>query len=101
IANNELYTLSLHDALPIFSEKVGDILMDIENRERERTGLSTLRVKYNRVHGYFIELSRREAENAPVEYVRRQTMKNTERFITPRSEEHTSELQSRFDLVCR
>lgn len=75
------------DELRNISEKVGDILMDIENRERERTGLSTLRVKYNRVHGYFIELSRREAENAPVEYVRRQTMKNTERFITPELKE--------------
>lgn len=75
------------DELRNISEKVGDILIDIENRERERTGLNTLRVKYNRVHGYFIELSRREAENAPVEYVRRQTMKNTERFITPELKE--------------
>src|SRR5699024_4271250 len=75
------------DELRNISEKAGDVLVDIENRERERTGLSTLRVKYNRVHGYYIELSRREAESAPVEYVRRQTMKNTERFIIPELKE--------------
>src|SRR5690606_16675825 len=49
----------------------------------ERTGFATLRVKYNKVHGYYIELSRREAEQAPVDYQRRQTLKNAERFITP------------------
>src|SRR5699024_2167421 len=75
------------DELRTISEKAGDVLMDIETRERERTGLSTLRVKYNRVHGYYIELSRREAEQAPVEYIRRQTMKNTERFIIPELKE--------------
>src|SRR5690606_7720024 len=71
------------DELRAISQNAGDVLMDIEKREREHTGLSTLRVKYNRVHGYYIELSRREAEQAPVDYVRRQTMKNAERFITP------------------
>lgn len=71
------------DELRAISANAGDVLMEIERRERERTGLATLRVKYNRVHGYFIELSRRDAEQAPVDYVRRQTMKNTERFITP------------------
>ena len=71
------------DELRAISNNAGDVLVDIERRERERTGLATLRVKYNRVHGYFIELSRRDAEQAPVDYVRRQTMKNTERFITP------------------
>jgi DNA mismatch repair protein MutS len=59
------------------------VLVDIETRERERTGFSTLRVKYNKVHGYYIELSRREADDAPVDYQRRQTLKNAERFITP------------------
>lgn len=75
------------DELRTISDKAGDVLIDIETRERERTGLSTLRVKYNRVHGYYIELSRRESEQAPVEYVRRQTMKNTERFIIPELKE--------------
>ena len=71
------------DELRAISENAGGVLIEIEQRERERTGLATLRVKYNRVHGYFIELSRKDAEQAPVDYVRRQTMKNTERFITP------------------
>ena len=75
------------DELRTISSNAGDVLVDIEKRERERTGLSTLRVNYNRVHGYFIELSRREAEQAPADYIRRQTMKNTERFITPELKE--------------
>lgn len=58
-------------------------LIEIENRERERTGLSTLKVGYNRVHGYYIEVSRAQSANAPVEYTRRQTLKNVERYITP------------------
>jgi len=75
------------DELRAISSNAGDVLVDIEKRERERTGLSTLKVNYNRVHGYFIELSRRESEQAPADYVRRQTMKNTERFITPELKE--------------
>jgi DNA mismatch repair protein MutS len=75
------------DELRTISTNAGDVLVDIETRERERTGLSTLRVNYNRVHGYFIELSRREAEKAPADYIRRQTMKNTERYITPELKE--------------
>ena len=58
-------------------------LLDLEQRERERTGLSTLKVGYNSVHGYYIEISRNQAEKAPIEYARRQTLKNIERFITP------------------
>lgn len=71
------------DELRAISENAGAVLVDIEKRERERTGFATLRVKYNKVHGYYIELSRREAEQAPVDYQRRQTLKNAERFITP------------------
>ena len=75
------------DELRSISENAGAVLVDIETRERERTGFSTLRVKYNRVHGYYIELSRREADQAPVDYQRRQTLKNAERFITPELKE--------------
>lgn len=71
------------DEIRSISEHASDKLIDIETRERERTGLSTLKVKYNRVHGYFIEISKREAANAPEDYTRRQTMTNAERFITP------------------
>lgn len=60
-----------------------DFLTQLESRERERTGLSTLKVEYNRVHGFYIELSKAQAEHAPADYQRRQTLKNAERYITP------------------
>lgn len=58
-------------------------LQQLQEREAEKTGLSTLKVQYNRVHGFYIELSKREAHCVPEEYTRRQTLKNVERFITP------------------
>jgi len=71
------------DELRGISSHAGEFLLDIEKRERERCGLSSLKVGYNRVHGYYIEISRSQSEQAPADYVRRQTLKNTERFITP------------------
>lgn len=71
------------DELRAISDNAGGYLVKIEQRERERTGISTLKVGYNRVHGYFIEISKAQADAAPAEYVRRQTLKNAERFITP------------------
>jgi DNA mismatch repair protein MutS len=58
-------------------------LLELEARERERSGVATLRVQFNRVHGYFIEVSQAQAARVPADYKRRQTMKNAERFITP------------------
>ena len=58
-------------------------LLQLEERERRRTGLTQLKVGYNRVQGYYIELPRSQSERAPVDYVRRQTVKNAERYITP------------------
>ena len=55
----------------------------LEIQERERTGIDSLKVGYNRVHGYYIELPRSRSAQAPVEYTRRQTLKNAERYITP------------------
>ena len=75
------------DELRGISENAGQFLVDLETREKERTGLSTLKVGYNRVHGYFIELSKQQSEQAPAEYIRRQTLKSTERFITPELKE--------------
>jgi DNA mismatch repair protein MutS len=75
------------DELRGLSENAGQFLVDLETREKERTGLSTLKVGYNRVHGYFIELSKQQSDEAPTEYIRRQTLKNTERFITPELKE--------------
>jgi DNA mismatch repair protein MutS len=71
------------DELRGISENAGEYLLDIERREREATGLSTLKVGYNRVHGYYIEISRQQSDLAPDTYQRRQTLKNVERFITP------------------
>lgn len=60
-----------------------DFLRELEERERQRTQLSTLKVEFNRVHGFYIELSQSQAKQAPSDYQRRQTLKNAERFITP------------------
>lgn len=75
------------DDLRNISENAGQYLLDVETRERERTGISTLKVGYNRVHGYYIEISRAQSAQAPVDYIRRQTLKNAERFITPELKE--------------
>ena len=71
------------DELLSISENAGDFLIRLEEQEKARTGLSTLKVGYNRVHGYYIEISRLQAHTVPTDYVRRQTLKNAERFITP------------------
>ncbi len=71
------------DELRNISSNAGQFLVDLETQEKERTGLSSLKVGYNRVHGYYIEISKIQAEQAPTEYIRRQTLKNAERFITP------------------
>lgn len=71
------------DELRALNTNAGDYLLELEERERTRTGIATLKVGYNRVHGYYIEISRGQSDNAPVEYIRRQTLKNAERFITP------------------
>ncbi|SDK72189.1 DNA mismatch repair protein MutS [Microbulbifer yueqingensis] len=75
------------DELRSISENAGDFLVQLEQREKERTGIPTLKVGYNRVHGYFIEISRGQSDKAPAEYIRRQTLKNAERFITPELKE--------------
>lgn len=71
------------DELKGISRNAADYLLDMEIKEKEQTGLSTLKVGYNRVHGYYIEISRQQSEKAPANYIRRQTLKNVERFITP------------------
>jgi DNA mismatch repair protein MutS len=71
------------DELRALSTEGDRFLAELEARERERTGLPSLKVGYNRVHGYYIEISRAQAKNAPADYARRQTLKGAERFITP------------------
>ncbi|NNC63498.1 MAG: DNA mismatch repair protein MutS, partial [Gammaproteobacteria bacterium] len=75
------------DELRAISADASDYLNDLEARERERTGLSTLKLGYNRVHGYYIEISRAQSKSAPEDYVRRQTLKGAERYITPELKE--------------
>lgn len=76
------YDSELDDLLAI-SENAGDYLLKLEEQEKARTGFSTLKVGYNRVQGYYIEISRLQAQNVPLDYIRRQTLKNAERYITP------------------
>ncbi len=71
------------DELRDLSRNADGFLTDLEAREREATGISTLKVSYNRVHGYYIEISRGQSEAAPDHYIRRQTLKGAERYITP------------------
>jgi DNA mismatch repair protein MutS len=71
------------DELRALNTNAGEFLLAMEERERQATGIATLKVGYNRVHGYYIEISRGQSDKAPVEYIRRQTLKNAERFITP------------------
>jgi DNA mismatch repair protein MutS len=71
------------DELRALSENAGQFLVDLEARERARTGIANLRVEYNRVHGFYIEVTNGQADKVPDDYRRRQTLKNCERYITP------------------
>ena len=71
------------DTLRGLSENAGQFLIDLETRERARTGIANLRVEYNRVHGFYIEVSNGQTAKVPDDYRRRQTLKNAERYITP------------------
>ncbi|WP_207001056.1 DNA mismatch repair protein MutS [Trinickia mobilis] len=71
------------DALRDISENCGQFLIDLETRERTRTGIANLRVEYNKVHGFYIEVTRGQTDKVPDDYRRRQTLKNAERYITP------------------
>ena len=71
------------DELRYLSNNASDLLTDMEEREKEATGISTLKVGYNKVHGFYIEISKAQSDSAPLTYTRRQTLKNAERFITP------------------
>ncbi len=71
------------DELRALQNNHGEFLLQYEATEKARTGISNLKVEYNSVHGFYIEMSRSQAEAAPAEYRRRQTLKNVERFITP------------------
>ncbi|WP_022947206.1 DNA mismatch repair protein MutS [Methylohalobius crimeensis] len=71
------------DELRRLSRHGEDYLLELEQRERERSGIANLKVRYNKVHGYYLEIPRSQSETVPADYIRRQTLKNVERFLTP------------------
>lgn len=71
------------DELRNLSQNADQYLLDMEQRERERTGINGLKVSYNRVHGFYLEISRLHADKIPADYIRKQTLKGAERYITP------------------
>jgi DNA mismatch repair protein MutS len=82
------------DHLRQLSDNADGFLTDLETRERARSGIETLKVGYNRIHGYYIELGRTHAEKVPADYTRRQTLKNMERYITPELKRFEDEVLS-------
>ena len=82
------------DDLRAIAENADRFLIDLETRERERTGIAKLKLGYNRVHGYFIEISKSQADKAPDNYIRRQTLKAAERYITPELKEFEDKVLS-------
>jgi DNA mismatch repair protein MutS len=85
------------DELKRISEHSDQYLIDLETRERERSGIANLRLGYNRVSGYYIEISRSHADRVPADYHRRQTVKNSERYITPELKEFEDKVLSARD----
>ncbi|MFM8898541.1 MAG: DNA mismatch repair protein MutS [Burkholderiales bacterium] len=71
------------DELRAISQNCDAFLLDLETRERARTGITNLRVQFNKVHGFFIEVTQGQVDKVPLDYQRRQTLKNAERYITP------------------
>jgi DNA mismatch repair protein MutS len=71
------------DELRAISENCDAFLLELEARERTRTGIPNLRVQFNKVHGFYIEVTQGQVDKVPLDYQRRQTLKNAERFITP------------------
>jgi DNA mismatch repair protein MutS len=99
------------DGILLASKDARNWIAGLQKKERERTGIKTLKVGYNKVFGYYIEITKSNVEHAPEEYIRKQTLVNSERYITPElkeyeslvlnAEEHIAELESRlFRELC-
>jgi DNA mismatch repair protein MutS len=82
------------DELRALSKNANSFLEQLEIREREQTGIKTLKVNYNRVHGFYIEISRLQSDNVPAHYTRKQTLKGTERFITDELKQYEDKVLS-------
>ena len=85
------------DELRSISEHSDRYLVELEAREKDRTGIPTLKLGYNRVHGYYIEISKAQSSKAPLDYQRRQTLKGAERYITPELKEFEDKVLSARD----
>jgi DNA mismatch repair protein MutS len=85
------------DELKRISEHSDQYLLDLEARERQRSGIANLRLGYNRAQGYYIEINRSLADRVPPDYHRRQTVKNSERYITPELKEFEDKVLSARD----
>ncbi len=105
------YADELDDVLHATSD-AREWIANLEPQERRRTGIATLKVGYNKVFGYYIEVSRAQADNVPDDYIRKQTLVNGERYITPELKEYETlvlnaedqilEVERRlFDAICR
>lgn len=82
------------DELQALSKNSGNFLVELEQRERENTGIQTLKVKYNRVHGFYLEVSKSQSTDVPEHFIRRQTLKNAERYITEELKEYEDKVLS-------
>ena len=82
------------DELRALGSDVQEWLARFQEQERERTGIPTIKVKFNKVFGYYIEVSKARADDVPTEYVRKQTLVNAERFITPELKEQEEKILS-------
>lgn len=82
------------DELRALHANADDFLLQLEKREQQQSGIQTLKVAYNRVHGYYIEVSKAQSEHVPEHYTRRQTLKNVERYITSELKEFEDKVLS-------
>lgn len=87
------------DDLHKISTSGKDYLLELESREREKTGIKTLKVKYNKVFGYFIEVTKANINLVPDTYIRKQTLTNAERYITPELKEYESKILNAKDKI--
>ncbi|MBS1269842.1 MAG: DNA mismatch repair protein MutS [Gammaproteobacteria bacterium] len=82
------------DGLRTLNRDTGEFLLNLEAREKDRTGIANLKVRYNRVHGFYIEVTKALSKDVPEDYIRRQTLKNAERYITPELKEFEEKILS-------
>jgi len=87
------------DELHGLSKDGKDYILEIENRERERTGIKGLKIKYNKVFGYFIEVTRANSHLVPTDYIRKQTLANAERYIVPDLKEYEEKVLNAKDKI--